>query len=649
LQEVLALGSKLLADNRSTEAYSLLLVAQSAEQRPQQQESKDAGTDPLGVVPSSLTESNTPSVDWQPSEPTIIETTIPPAVEPTSEPVSSKPQNIVPEPAEPEPIEIVVDESEPLPVENHPSEEALFTNRGEDEPDTALYDAGETKAEAADPEKRPEEPKQSRGPRAPRPRPVSSPFPKTAVLVGIAALALIIVLTLVFFFTGGEKIPVEALDEAAGYLNNGNHALAVNAYSNILSTHGDAAPAYLGRGRAHLGAGQIEDGIADLVRAAELEPETPSIAEELADVLYTRGRFEEAIRYYQQALSVGEIGAEASYRLASSLVEHERPEEAPEHLKRALEMQPSHGEARLLYGSLLNATGDFPEAEKVLRGAQSPIDSGGDYYNELGVSLLEQGKLEEAEEVAGLFLNQDPNGARPRALLGEIYLRRKQYEPARRELIQALRINPQEPRAQIGLGRTWLAIGKTRGDSSDLAKARQILTNARGVHEGERLLTLGEVSLAEGDATAAVNLIEESISHDANPLSARLVLAEAKYVTKDLQGTAEELGRAAGLAPTDPALALSLGLVYYELKDGRRATEEFLKAIQGVGMSLPEDGSNGPVVLPNPYIPLPARFNVNRIIRAAYRQALSEIENDETALQLKTLAESTSFVISPQN
>jgi tetratricopeptide (TPR) repeat protein len=678
LQEVLALGSQLLAGSQSAEAYPLLLVAQSAEQPPPQEESipstsieapeeeepykweipeseqvddmeseLSSRTIPGGghhVVPPSPStpSSDVPSADGGPSDSASTEDTLPP---PTQQSTPGRPEIATPEEVGPDDIEIVHDEPGPLSVGGKTSDEDLFSARSEEEREAALFDAREAEAQSAG---------SQTGPDAERPIPTRSHagprrFPMGAVLIGVVAIGLIAALTIAFIFSGEEKVPVEAMEEAAGHLNSGQNTLAITAYSDILSTYGEVASAYLGRGRARIASGDIEQGVADLSRAAELETGTPFIAEELADVLYTRGRFEEAVSYYRQALSAGEVSAEASYRLASSLVALEREDEAPEHLEATLAKNASHGEARLLYGKLLNAAGRFAEAETTLRDAQSPIDSSADYFHELGISLLEQGKLEEAEEVAGLSLGQDPNGARPHTLLGEIYLRRKQYEPARRELIRALRINPQEPRAQIALGRTWLAIAKTKGDERDLIKARQILTNAQGVHEGQRLLTLGEVSMAEGDHDTAVNLIEQSITFDANPLAARLALAEAKYAAKNFEGAAAELQHAAGIAPMDPAVALSLGLVYSELEVGRRASQEFLKAIQGVGMTTPADGANDPVILPRPHIPLPTGFDINPTIRSAYRRALSVTEDDPTALALQALAESASFVISGQN
>jgi tetratricopeptide (TPR) repeat protein len=467
--------------------------------------------------------------------------------------------------------------------------------------------------------------------------------PKAFLYAGAGILLLVVVVVAIILLSR-EKVPAEVLEQAASYLDNGQHQQAAGAYSAILASYGEYAPAYLGRGRAQLASGNLEAGIADLTRAVELDPKASALAEELADVLFTHGRFQEAVTRYQQALASGDISAQAHYRLASSLVQLDLSDEALPQFKSALEKDPSHEEARLYYAKLLNANGRYAEAEETLRSAKSRIDS--DFFNELGTALLEQEKLDEAEEVARSYMSEDPETARPHALLGEIYLRRKQFDPARRELIRALRIDPEEPRAQIALGKAWLAIGQTRGDRGDLAKARRILVNAKGVPEGERLLVLGQVSLAEGNVEDATKLLDQALSKGANPFQVRLSLARAKYAAEDLAGAAEELQRAGAFAPSDPALALSLGLVYSELDDPRRAAEEYLTAIQGIGLTAPPEEENGPVVLPQPYVPLPTGFDLNRTIRSAYRQALSAAgEEDPTAAELKTLAESTSFVI----
>ena len=161
------------------------------------------------------------------------------------------------------------------------------------------------------------------------------------------------------------------------------------------------------------------------------------------------------------------------------MVQLERQDEAVPHLEAALSLDASHGEARYLYGTLLNSIGRFAEAEKEIRGAKASFDPGADYFVELGLALLGQGKLDGAEEIAREFARYNPDDARAHTLLGEVYLERRRFEAARQELITALQTNAEQPRAQLALGRVWLAIGRSKRDRGDLAKARQMLEEYR--------------------------------------------------------------------------------------------------------------------------------------------------------------------------
>jgi tetratricopeptide (TPR) repeat protein len=458
--------------------------------------------------------------------------------------------------------------------------------------------------------------------------------------IGAALLALLIVgVSLTTMGSGGE--PVELLEQAFATLNAGHYTEATEAYSRILANWDNVASAHVGRGRARLALGDLEGGLADLTRAVELEPGAPTSAEELADVLFVRGRFQEATEYYRRAIEAGSENPDARYRLASSLVQLDRGDQALDPLRAAVERDPSHAEAQLLLGAILNAGGRYAEAERSLRAARSHVLAGGDYFAELGLALIEQEKLVGAEEVAREFLRLDSGDERAHTLLGEVFLHQRDYDAARVELIRALQINERNPRARIALGRTWLGIGKTEGDRSALAKARQILETAQGVPEGERILVLGQVALAEGNVGEAITLLEQCLGIGADELTARLSLAETRFVARDYAGAARELERARTLSSTDPAILLSLAVTYSQL-DPVRASGEYWKTSR---LLPPPSGET--LVLPHPYFSLPRRFDINRSIRAAYTAALRESPEDASALALKALAEATSFAVEP--
>ncbi len=459
--------------------------------------------------------------------------------------------------------------------------------------------------------------------------------------IGAAVLALLIVGISVTTMVGRGG-PVELLEQASETLRAGQYSEASDAYSRILASWGGVASAHVGRGRARLALGDFEGGLADLTQAVELEPGAPTSAEELADVLFVRGRFQEASEYYRRAVDAGSENPDARYRLAASLVQLDRSDEALDPLRAAIEVDPSHAEARLLLGAILNADGRHAEAESELRAARPHIQAGGDYFAELGLALLEQEKLVGAEEVAREFLRVDPGGARAHTLLGEVFLHRREYDSARVELIRALQINERNPRAQIALGQTWLGIGKTEGDRSALAKARQILETAQSVPEAQRVMVLGQVALAERNVREAVTLLEQSLGIGAEELPVRLSLAEARFLARDYRGAAEDLERARTLSSTDPAIPLSLAVTYSQLEDPVRASSKYLETTR---LLAPRNGET--LVLPHPYFSVPRRFDINRSIRTAYTASLRENPEDPNAQALKALAESTSFAIEP--
>jgi tetratricopeptide (TPR) repeat protein len=449
-----------------------------------------------------------------------------------------------------------------------------------------------------------------------------------------------------WLLSGDGSVPPARLEQAASLVSSAQYPQAIAAYDSLLGDFGDHAEIFLGRGRAKLASADTAGGLADLERAHALDPNASAIAEEIADVLYSQGNYLVANEYYGKAFQGGEGTAEGRYRFAVGLVRQQRGNEAIEHLRAAISKDPKHGEAQFLLGQLLNASGQYEEAERALRAAaESNVEAGGDFLAQLGVALLEQQKLDQAEEIARDFIRSYPSDARSRSLLGEVYLSRKQYEPARAQLILALRTDPREPRAQLALGQTWLAIGKSRNDAQDLGKAQQVLAAAQGVDEGKRLLVLGQVAVAEGNLPKAQSLLEESLGKGAPPLPVHLSLAEAKWKANDLVGAAEELHRASGMSPADPAISFSLAITYFQLKEPTRAADEFLKTIQGIGLLAPPGPDAGPVVLPEPYVPLPDKFNVNRAIKDSVQAILKDSADDPTATQLQSLSEQTTFVV----
>ena len=682
--EVLAAGSASLSAGRPEEAQALLLIAQTVEDG----QSPAMPTTPPTIMTPAPAPPESPGTTSN-LEPEPAQAPPPPAPRPPIDETAANLESLVPDPSETvvltsetPTMDVPSIDDTPTILETTPPEPAaaappevyvvpeISVVADHDAPAAPQIAAPNPPPSIGDPEPaaqavqvpQEEDTSATMPPVSPRPaarrplgRATSASLPMTRAksasvpwpLIGGGVAALLVIITgiAVTWFLGGSAVPQDRLDQAANFVGNGEYVQAITAYDELIREFGDHAETYLGRGRARVASGDTEGGLGDLRRARDLDPDTTAVAEEIGDVYYSSGNYLEAIENYREAFASSPGSAEGRYRLAASFVERDNGDAALEHLRAAITADPKHGEAQFLYGDLLNERARFVEAEGALRAAEPHVEAGSDFLSELTIALLGQEKLDEAEEVARTFLRSYPSDARAHSLLGEVYLSRRQYEYARAQLIRALRTDRNEPRAQIALGRTWLAIGKTRGDRGDLAKARQVLTSATGVHEGQRLLALGQVSLAEGDLEGAERLLRQSLEHGAAELPVHLALAESKVRGEDLVGAAEEMQRASALAPEDPAISLSLAIAYSQLDEADRAAEQFLKSIQGIGLVTPPGPDAGPVMLPAPYIPLPERFDVNRAIRDAYQQVLKTRENDPSATELQTLAESTTFVL----
>jgi len=482
--------------------------------------------------------------------------------------------------------------------------------------------------------------------RAPRRRSAKTKSNRTLYFAVAAVVAVALASATIILFSGNRgEVPEVRLAQADSLVGAGQFEEAVSAYTALTEEFGEHADIYLGRGRARLAAGNVDGGIADLDHAMTLAPERVSVGEEIADAYYSRTNHVLAIEHYERSFAAGHESARGRYRLAVSLVQASETTRALEHVSKSVAADPAHGEAQFLYGQLLNRAARFGEAEDALRAAASRIEAGGDYLAQLATAQLGQRALDAAEETTREFVRLYPLDARAPALLGEIYLRRQQYEQARVQLIQALRTDRFEPRAQIALAQTWLAIGIAGEDPQALAKAREVLEGARDVDEGARLSTLGQLALAEGDLASAERLLDASLGQGAEPLPVYLAIAESKARGDDLDGAATALRQAQELAESDPAITLSLAVAYSELDDAAAATDAFIHLSRQIGLTERGAEGAGPVVLPAPYIPLPPGFDIVRAMKEAARAVLQDELAHPLATELSAIAESTTFAV----
>ncbi len=171
----------------------------------------------------------------------------------------------------------------------------------------------------------------------------------------------------------------------------------------------------------------------------------------LAKSYFHRGPFyhDLVVEYMEQAIEAGYV-ADDSYEYLSLAYETlGRYEDSIRSLEEALGRNPSDL-ILLTLGQLYRRVGDYPEAQEKFSGA---ISATTDSFLEqearygLGALLLEQGKLDEAEEQYREILANNDRAADAHYRLGLVYQARNDEERARFEWRQAISIDPNHEEA----------------------------------------------------------------------------------------------------------------------------------------------------------------------------------------------------------
>ena len=129
-------------------------------------------------------------------------------------------------------------------------------------------------------------------------------------------------------------------------------------------------------------------------------PRDPDAWQDLAAAFYEVGQAKECAAAAAQALALDERRPDSLTLLALAELQMGRPEVAADHLRRVLELDPRHAVAHANLGNLLRGTGRLEAAETEYRRALELAPALVDAWNGLGTLLVE---LERAQEAIPFF------------------------------------------------------------------------------------------------------------------------------------------------------------------------------------------------------------------------------------------------------
>ncbi len=198
---------------------------------------------------------------------------------------------------------------------------------------------------------------------------------------------------------------------------------------------------------------KYEEAERQLRMALEKFPQSVGWLSTLADVLSKQGRWQEALDVLSLTMELEPWNAAAiRCSMAAVLIQQGRTEEAEQHFRQAIRLDPNYAPAANGLGGCLLHQGRIDEAILEFRKAAAVDPLMVKAYGNLGSAYLMRGDLEQAEKYFRRALELAPREGSFHRSLGTVLVRRGQLKQAIAELRAGLLLAPADPDLYCQLG-----------------------------------------------------------------------------------------------------------------------------------------------------------------------------------------------------
>jgi tetratricopeptide (TPR) repeat protein len=218
----------------------------------------------------------------------------------------------------------------------------------------------------------------------------------------------------------------------------------------------------------------------------------------LGNALLQKGKVDEALVHYQQALQIKPDSAETHNNLGNALLQQGKVDEAIAHWQQALQIKPDFAEAHNNLGNALLRKGQVGEATAHCQQALQIKPDFAEAHNNLAMTLLKMGRVDEAIAHFQQALQIKPDYAEAHNNLGNVLLQQGSVEEAITHYQKALQIKPDYANAHINLGIALFKKGRVDDAIVHFQKALQVTPDNAKAHNnlGSALLQKGKVDEA---------------------------------------------------------------------------------------------------------------------------------------------------------
>ncbi|MBI1750939.1 MAG: tetratricopeptide repeat protein [Acidobacteria bacterium] len=195
-------------------------------------------------------------------------------------------------------------------------------------------------------------------------------------------------------------------------------------------------------GTAYERTGKLPEAVEQYRAAARLDAKNSEVRTDFGRALLGLNRAREAETAFREALQIEPKSVGARLGLAQSLLSQEKTEAAAPELAAYLELSPEDHGTRLRFASVLAGLGKYEPALAELDRVDARRGNTPEGFKLRAEIRLHQNNLPEAIAALEKAAQLEPRDADLHARLGRVWLERREFAPAERELLEALRLNP---------------------------------------------------------------------------------------------------------------------------------------------------------------------------------------------------------------
>lgn len=233
--------------------------------------------------------------------------------------------------------------------------------------------------------------------------------------------------------------------------------------------------AYHGRAYAYIATKEYEKAIADLKRAAELNPKRFQTRVDLGWIYNQIGQYDKAIQVLRDVLKDDPKNGKAMVHLAGALLaDAQDPSEAEQLYQAALKDDPGYDEAATNLAVMYAQMQRLDDAERVIHDALAVNSTSGMLWRAMGQHYDRVNKLTDAENAFRRAVNLDPSDADARFGLGVARFRQGRYDEAIAQYERAIAISPSTARYWNNLGCAHLDAGRPEKAAEKIRRAVEL-------------------------------------------------------------------------------------------------------------------------------------------------------------------------------